>query len=228
MVPDTPFCISDNATSLHFTEPRSIALMDSNEHFWILKQELAERKHRLEVMGKALDAILSKLNINLNEQRVEENSGFRRNQEELLRSPSRESTNLTPFSETSQKCSKVKLAAPAGFDGSHKKGHAFLNSCMIYFTICNDHFLNDQAHIHWALSFFKTECVACFADKVLCSWRKGKAYYLNWDAFEEDFVEHFCPKDEQLSAITKLKGTTWYQGKDSVEDYIYRFQELIL
>ena len=33
--------------------------------------------------------------------------------------------------------------------------------------------------------------------------------------------------DKQLSAITKLEGTTWYQGKDLVEDYIDRFQELI-
>ena len=31
----------------------------------------------------------------------------------------------------------------------------------------------------------------------------------------------------QLSAITKLEGTSWYQGKDSIEDYIDRFQELI-
>ena len=82
---------------------------------------------------------------------------------------------------------------------------------MIYFTICNDHFPNDQAHMHWALSFFKTDHAAHFSDKVLCSWRKGKVYYLDWDVFKEDFVEHFFPKDEQLSAITKLKGTSWYQ-----------------
>jgi len=58
-------------------------------------------------------------------------------------------------------------------------------------------------------------------------WRKGKAYYSDWDAFKEDFVKHFCPKDEQLLAITKLEGTSWYQGKDSVKDYIDCFQELI-
>ena len=98
---------------------------------------------------------------------------------------------------------------------------------MIYFAICHDHFPNDQTHIHWALSFFKMDHVTQFADKVLHLWRKGKAYYLNWDSFKEDFIEHFCPKDEQLLAITKLKGMTWYQGKDLVKDYIDRFQELI-
>ena len=43
---------------------------------------------------------------------------------------------------------------------------------------------------------------------------------MDWDAFAEDFAKHFCLRDEQLSAITKLEGMSWYQGKDSVEDYI--------
>jgi len=42
-----------------------------------------------------------------------------------------------------------------------------------------------------------------------------------------DFTEQFCPKNKQLSALTKLEGTGWYQGKDLVEDYIDHFQELI-
>jgi len=98
---------------------------------------------------------------------------------------------------------------------------------MIYFAICNDHFPNDQAYVHWVLSFFKMDHAAHFAEKVICSWRKGKTYYLDWDMFKEDFVKHFFLKDKQLLAITKLEGTTWYQGKDSVEDYIDCFQELI-
>jgi len=77
--PDTPSDISDNAALLHFTKPCSNALMDSDKHFQILELELVESKHRSEVMGQALDAILSKLDINLNEQKIEENGGFRRN-----------------------------------------------------------------------------------------------------------------------------------------------------
>jgi len=52
-------------------------------------------------------------------------------------------------------------------------------------------------------------------------------YYSDWDAFTKDFSKHFTLRDEQLSAITKLEGTSWYQGKDLVEDYIDCFQELI-
>ena len=57
---------------------------------------------------------------------------------------------------------------------------------------------------------------------------KGKgSYFRNWTAFPEMFTELFCPKNEQLAALTRLEGTSWYQAKDLVEDYINWFQELI-
>ena len=108
--------------------------------------------------------------------------------------------------EASGRCSKVKSASPADFDGNHKKGWAFLNSCTIYFGICGDQFLNDQARIYWALSFFKTDQAAHFADKVLHLWRKGKVYHSDWDAFAKDFTKYFTLRDEKLSAVTKLEG----------------------
>ena len=40
-------------------------------------------------------------------------------------------------------------------------------------------------------------------------------------------MELFCPKNKQLAVLTRLEGTSWYQAKDLVEDYIYQFQELI-
>ena len=40
-------------------------------------------------------------------------------------------------------------------------------------------------------------------------------------------TEQFCPKNEQLTAITKLEGTSWYQTRDMVKDYTDQFQELI-
>jgi len=47
-----------------------------------------------------------------------------------------------------------------------------------------------------------------------------KWHYKDWNAFESEFEESFCTKNEQLMALTKLKGMSWYQWKDSVEDYI--------
>jgi Retrotransposon gag protein len=55
---------------------------------------------------------------------------------------------------------------------------------------------------------------------------EGKGdYFKDWKAFEKTFVDQFCPKNKQLTALTKLEGTGWY--KDPVDDYINRFQELI-
>ena len=123
---------------------------------------------------------------------------------------------------------KAKPAMPADFDGDREKGRAFFNTCCIYFTVVGDLFLNDQSWIHWVLFFFKLDRAARFANKILRSESKGKGHYFrNWEAFEKTFLDQFCPKNEQLTALTKLEGTSWYQGKDPVDDYIDRFQELI-
>src|SRR3979490_1077370 len=52
--------------------------------------------------------------------------------------------------------SQVRPASPSDFDGDREGGQALLNSCTIYFAICGNQFPNDQAHIHWALSYFKS------------------------------------------------------------------------
>ena len=63
----------------------------------------------------------------------------------------------------------------------------------------------------------------------MCSeQRSGRCHYKHWQgAFKHEFKEVFCMKDEQLTALTKLKGTSWYQGKDLVKDYIDQFSELM-
>ena len=65
------------------------------------------------------------------------------------------------------KLAKVKPATLADFNRDHGKGCAFFNMCYIYFAIVRDLFLNDQACIHWALSFFKLNHAARFTNKVL-------------------------------------------------------------
>ena len=55
---------------------------------------------------------------------------------------------------------KVRLAIPMDFDGDRRKGHVFFNTCCLHFAIVRDLFPNDQACIHWALSFFKLRNVS--------------------------------------------------------------------
>ena len=65
------------------------------------------------------------------------------------------------------KAGKGQTSNSNGLDGDHGKGCAFFNMCCLYFAIIGDLFPNDQARIHWALSFFKSAHAAHFANKVL-------------------------------------------------------------
>ena len=104
---------------------------------------------------------------------------------------------------------KVRLAILTDFDGDFRKGRVFFNTCCLYFMIIRDLFPNNQAHIHWALSFFKSDRAACFANKVLHHKTKGKGnYFQDWDTFEKMFSNQFCPKNKQLMALTRLEGTS--------------------
>jgi len=58
--------------------------------------------------------------------------------------------------------------------------------------------------------------------------RSGKWHYKDWQAFEREFKELFCTKkNKQIVTLTKIKGMSWYQGKDLVKDYI-QYSRLIL
>ena len=128
--------------------------------------------------------------------------------------------------EGAPKLANIRPAIPTDFDGDRRKGCAFFNMCCLYFVIIRDLFPNNQAHIHWALSFFKSDRVAHFANKVLRHEMKGKGnYFQDWDAFKQIFSNQFCQKNEQVMALTRLEGTSWYQAKDPVDDYIDLFQE---
>ena len=69
--------------------------------------------------------------------------------------------------EGAPKLANIRLAILTDFNRDHGKGHAFFNTCCLYFAIVGDLFPNDQACIHWALSFFKSDHAARFANKIL-------------------------------------------------------------
>jgi hypothetical protein len=173
-----------------------------------MEEELAASRVQVESMENMLKSIMKKL--------------------EILDKENECTENLGPKKSASSGRVDIKPANPSEFNGDHEKGRAFLNSCNIYFMICGDLFPNEQARIHWALSFFKSDRVARFSNMVLCSGAKWKCPHFNdWSAFSKTFIDLFCPKNKQLMVLTKLEGTSWYQAKDSVDEYIDQFQELI-
>jgi hypothetical protein len=62
---------------------------------------------------------------------------------------------------------RLKPTTPNDFDGDHLKGQVFLNSCWLYISLCESQFQDDQAKIHWALSFMKSGCATLHANCIL-------------------------------------------------------------
>src|SRR6267154_2163817 len=112
----------------------------------------------------------------------------------------------------------LKPATPNDFDGDRLKGWAFLNSCRLYISLCESQFRDDQAMIHWALSFMKSGRAALYANHIL--QREASEVLpacVSWKRFELDFISKFCPKNEATVALTKLESARYYQGRKSVD-----------
>ena len=55
----------------------------------------------------------------------------------------------------------------------------------------------------------------------------GCPRYSNWNAFRTELIKEFFPRNEAQHAITLLETTAYFQGKQSVNEYIDKFKDLI-
>jgi hypothetical protein len=119
--------------------------------------------------------------------------------------------------------SRVKPGIPSNFDGDRAQGRAFLTSCELYISLTASDFVDEQVHIHWALSYFKGRRAASFAKEL---W-SGKMCFASWSDFTEEFVSAFCPENEATTALMRLESDRYFQGKQNVEAYIDEFKDLV-
>jgi hypothetical protein len=104
----------------------------------------------------------------------------------------------------------------------------FLTSCELYISLYQSDFVEDQVHIHWALSYFKGGCAATFAEHIIQQEiRSGKMCFASWDKFREEFMAAFYPENEATTALMRLELDHYFQGKRNVEVYIDEFKDLI-
>jgi hypothetical protein len=108
------------------------------------------------------------------------------------------------------------------------QGRAFLTSCELYISLTQSDFVDEQVHIHWALSYFKGGCAASFAEHILRQelW-SGKMCFASWHDFTKEFAVTFCLENEATTALMRLESDRYYQGKRNVEAYIDEFKDLI-
>jgi hypothetical protein len=108
------------------------------------------------------------------------------------------------------------------------QGHTLITSCELYISLTASDFVDEQVHIHWALSCFKGGYVVSFAKHILQQeLRSGKMCFTSWCKFTEEFTLMFCPENEATTALMWLESDHYFQGKWNVEAYIDEFKDLV-
>ena len=84
----------------------------------------------------------------------------------------------------------------------------------------------------WALSYMKAGRAAKWAAWIF-QWEErgenqGQNRFLDWEDFRNNFKEEFCPAHTDTAAINKLESAAYYQHSHSIDDYLDKFQDLIL
>jgi len=122
----------------------------------------------------------------------------------------------------------LKPRVPPSFDGDRAKGCTFMNSCILYQLLCMVEFQDDQAKIHWVLSYMKSDCAATFANCTICYETKyNSLHYGSWNAFQKVFIEIFCLENKSTHALMCLESDCYFQGKQTVDAYVDEFEDLI-
>src|SRR3979490_87158 len=124
--------------------------------------------------------------------------------------------------------SRVKPGVPQNFNGDREGGRSFLTSCQLYISLSIDDFADEQAQIHWALSYFKSGRAATFADPTLRAEAKaGGPSYATWAEFEAEFRSTFCLENEATTSLMRLESEQYFQGRRTVDQYVDEFSDLI-
>ena len=124
-----------------------------------MEEELIQNRLRTNRIEATLQPILNKLDTSQHGKQDGLSFG--------IAEPEKMSESDSGKAEGAPKLVNIRPAILTDFDRDRGKGCAFFNTCCLYFAIVGDLFPNNQAHIYWALSFFKLDRAAHFANKVL-------------------------------------------------------------
>jgi hypothetical protein len=103
-----------------------------------------------------------------------------------------------------------------------------MNSCVLYQSLCAMEFQDDQAKIHWVLSYMKSNHAAIFTDRTIhYEMKYDSLCYGSWDAFQKVFIETFCLENESTHALMCLESDCYFQGKWTVNAYVNEFEDLV-
>jgi hypothetical protein len=108
------------------------------------------------------------------------------------------------------------------------KVHAFLTSLKLYLLLTGLDFPDDQLHIHWALSYFKSRYTATFDKHVVRQEMKsGVIIFADWNDFTLKFTSTFCPENEATAALMRLESDYYLQGRHNIDVHLTSSRTLL-
>jgi hypothetical protein len=125
----------------------------------------------------------------------------------------------------------LKPSPPPNFDGNRQNGKGFINACQAYFRLRPDQFPDEQTKIQWAMTYMNQGRAQKWANRVY-HWEAapaniGNPHFVNWDNSRSRFQTEFFPLHSDAIATNKLEGTSYFQGRRTVDDYLNDFRDLI-
>ena len=125
----------------------------------------------------------------------------------------------------------LKPALPPNFDGDRLKGRGFIHACQAYIRLRPDQFPDEQTKIQWAMTYMSQGRAQKWVGRIY-HWESlptnvGSDYCVDWDDFRSKFKMEFYLLHLDALATNKLEGTTYFQGRRPVDDYLNEFRDLI-
>jgi len=100
---------------------------------------------------------------------------------------------------------------------------------MLYLCLAPEQFTYDEEKIFWTLTFFKDRRAAKWSKNLFCQEADTGIFPIqSWTNFEQQFQSQFFPVNAKADAINTLERSSYYQGNQTVDDYLDSFLILAL
>jgi hypothetical protein len=81
-------------------------------------------------------------------------------------------------------------------------------------------FPDEQVHIHWALSYFKSGHAVTFAKHIVRQEMKtGKMCFASWGNSTIELASMFCLENKATIALMRLESEQYFQGRQNIDEF---------
>jgi len=95
---------------------------------------------------------------------------------------------------------------------------------MLYLCLVPEQFTCDEEKIFWTLVFFKDRRAAKWSENLFRQEANTGIFSIrSWTNFEQQFQSQFFPVNAEADAINTLERSSYYQGNQTVDDYLDSF-----